>query len=233
MKKIPYFLVLVAISCLLNSCSRSYYFSDEFHQKVQHHQSIAVLPVEMIFTGKIPEDLSDSDILSLEEAESEAFQRSLLQQLISNHSRKRRKKGVLIDFQSAEYTNSLLKQENISIRKAWNMPANELASVLGVDAVIKSNVVKTRYMSDLASMGVSLGIKLINVLTRFQSAPYMPYHLRKTGDIQVNCDVLDGKNGTIVWSTSFNGDTDWTDPSAQVLSGINQQIAKDFPYRAR
>src|SRR5688572_4652712 len=81
----------------LFSCKPNYYLVGDFDNKTKEHKKVAVLPVEMVFTGKKPQNLTDADIRQLEEAESLAFQISLFNGIISNANR--RKKVTTVDFQ--------------------------------------------------------------------------------------------------------------------------------------
>ena len=58
------------------ACSHKNYVS-YFDQQTAHHKIVAVLPAEMVFTGKQPESLTPEDIRKITETESKNFQYAL------------------------------------------------------------------------------------------------------------------------------------------------------------
>ena len=62
--------LLAAMLLLAAACSTVNYESPEFANRAQHHQIIAVLPFEMVFTGDPPDNLSAEQIAQIEEAGS-------------------------------------------------------------------------------------------------------------------------------------------------------------------
>lgn len=222
---------LFGVLVLASACSKSYYLSSDFKKTAQQHQHLAVVPTEMVLTGVMPENLSKNDLLALEEAESVAFQTSLFNQLLRNPKAKR--KNVYVDFMSVDKTNELLAEKGVNIRDSWKKTPQELAQLLGVDAVVRARVEKTRYMSDLVSMGLNLGKKLLNVLTGFKSAAFIPGDIDKTSDIHARCQAVDSEGGNVLWSMTLTAETDWNDPATEVVDGISYKMAKTFPYRAK
>ena len=216
----------------LTSCSKSYYLNSDFKKISKGHQTVAILPVEMILTGQMPENMDEADIDALQEAESKAFQKSLYNQI---HWSPLKSRHMQVDFQSVEKTNELLYDQEISVRRSWNMTEEELAKILGVDAVVKARVEKQRYMSDIASMGISIGKRIIDILTRYKSVVAragMGNDLSKTSDINAHCTIVNGKDGSTLWSMKQTSSTDWQRPSFEVIDKINRALAKDMPYRA-
>jgi len=63
-KALPFF---ACISVVILSCSHKYYTSSFFDQQTANHKTVAILPAEMIFTGKQPENLSTDDLTRMEE----------------------------------------------------------------------------------------------------------------------------------------------------------------------
>ncbi len=219
---------IVVFAFVFTGCSKDYYLNSDFKKISANHQILAIVPVEMVLTGQMPEDMDDSDIEALEEAESKAFQKSLYNQI---HWSPSKSKHLKVDFQSVEKTNEILDEHEISIRRSWKMTAEELAELLEVDAVVKVQVEKQRYMSDIASMGISIGKRIIDILTRYRSV-VVGNELSKTSDINSNCSIVNGKDGSILWSMKATSSTDWQRPSFEVIDRLNRQLAKDMPYRA-
>jgi hypothetical protein len=155
MKKnnILYILVLALVFISMSFCTSVRYTNPIFTEKTQDHRIIAVIPFEMIFTGKQPKKLPPQQIDKIEEVESIAFQNSLYH-LLSQQQR-RLHHPLRIDIQPVQKTNRILDQQGISIRDSWYMDSRELAHILRVDAVVRTTIEKKRYMSGLASFSHS------------------------------------------------------------------------------
>ena len=103
-----------------------------------------------------------------------------------------------------------------------------LAGMLGVDAIVMSSIEKTRYMSDLASFGISLGKKLIRILGGSTANTGID---DKTADIKLTTKLIDPTNGTVLWNFDHKGEADYSRPSREIIDALNQKAAKRFPYR--
>src|SRR6476469_6307258 len=144
-------LLTIGIFVLTTSCHR-YYTSSSFEQKTAKHKTIAVLPPQIVMTGKKPRDLSEYDIAKIEETESKLFQRSLYNNILTRANT--RKYVMDVSVQPYDNTIALLESNNVSIRDAWKKSDEELSKILGVDAIVRMSIQKERYMSDIASFGI-------------------------------------------------------------------------------
>jgi hypothetical protein len=68
---------------LASSCSRNHVPS-VFEQKLARHRSVAILPAEMIYTGVIPKNVKEEDLVKMEETESRIFQQYLHDNILQN-----------------------------------------------------------------------------------------------------------------------------------------------------
>ncbi len=220
-------LLLLAVS--LAACTAVDYTSPRFAEAALEHQSVAVLPVAMVFTGKAPKGLTAEDIMQIEEGESLAFQASLYNYLLDRSS-PRRRQPIWISIQPIEITNQRLNDEGLAIRDTWMLPASELAEVLGVDAVVRTRVRKTRYLSDLASFGITVGIHAALELLDEDHLWLLPWGPR-TYDIYAEGELVAADQDTLLWKVAVNRETDWTQPANDVVRGITRKLAKKFPYR--
>ncbi len=198
---------------------------------VRAHRTVAVLPVEMVFTGKAPAGLTGEEILGIEEGESLAFQTSLYFRLLNRVG-----KGRLdVELQQVEETNRRLATAGIGIRESWVMPPVELADILGVDAIARTRVKKTRYMSDLASFSIEVGSHVLHELVHdaTDGDVHLPvlYGLVKTHDIYADGSLLSGRDGTLLWQVAVHRSTDWSRPANDVVEGVTKKLARKFPYR--
>jgi hypothetical protein len=224
-KALPFF---ACISVVILSCSHKYYTSSFFDQQTANHKTVAVLPAEMIFTGKQPENLSTDDLTRMEEFESKNFQQALYNSILRYANSK--KYFTRVNLQDLVMTEKLLKEHNISARDAWNKDDKELANLLGVDAVVRMRIQKQRYMSDFASYGISAGRQII-YNTGIGSKIPLPNVPNKTNDIYASCNVV--SNNQTVWNDSYKGASDWNTSSNEVIENITDNFGRHFPYKRR
>ncbi len=226
MKQSP---ILYLIFLFFVSCGTPHYLVSDFETRTADHKKVAVIPFEMILTGKTPKGLSEEDILKIEEAESKAFQSAFFRHV--SRSSDSRKKALRIDLQPTIETQNRLEKAGISIRESWTMDASELAVLLEVDAVAGAKIKKTRYISDLESLGIELGIEAINAITRYFFAEVMPYGLTKSKDVIADFALFDKADGAVLWSISFEMEADWSSSSNDIIRTISRKAARTFPYR--
>lgn len=226
MKKIlPLFILSIAIFV---SCSRRHYVSSYFDQQTAHHRLIAILPAEMIFTGVQPKDVTPEDISKIEETESRMFQNYLFNSILRNANTY--KYYTPVGVQDISTTQKLLEDNNISVRDSWKEDDRKLAKILGVDAVVRMRIQKKRYMSDLASMGVSVGRQVLYKVGNAANFP-VPYVSNKTNDIYASCHVV--SNNQTLWSDDYRGTSDYNRSSEIVIDNITENFGRNFPYKRR
>jgi hypothetical protein len=215
---------------LLGACTAVHYESPQLAARASDRETVAVLPFEMVFAGKVPANLRPEEILAIEEGESLAFQYALYDRLLDRSS-VTRKRPILVQIQPVETTNRLLDESGIELRQVWEMPAEQLADTLGVEAVLKTRVQKTRYMSELASWGTEVGLHVAHEVTDGRIDWLIPPGLTRTDDIYADSVLVSGEDGDLLWKVAVHRATDWRRPANDVVVGITKKLAKKFPYR--
>ena len=227
MKKIiPVFLLIAVI--ISASCSRKYYTTSFFDQQTANHKVIAVLPSEIVFTGKQPKDLTAEQIAKTEEEESKAFQLALYSNILRYANTN--KTYMFVGVQDITKTMNTLDENSITIRDSWKMDDKKLALLLGVDAIVRMQITQKRYMSDYASYGVTIGRNVINQ-TGIGSRLPIPSSLGKTEDIYAYCSVV--SNSVTLWNNSYKSSADWDNPSNVIIENITGSFGRNFPYKRR
>ena len=89
---------------------------------------------------------------------------------------------------------------------------------------------KQRYMSDLASYGISLGRQII-YNTRIASKLPVPYVPNKTNDIYASCNIV--SDNQTLWNDSYRSASDWNSPANEIIESITDNFGKHFPYKQR
>ena len=166
----------------ISSCSHKNYVS-YFDQQTANHKIVAVLPAEMVFTGKQPENLTPEDIKRIEETESKNFQYALYNSIMRHANSN--KYYTRINLQDLVVTQKLLDDHGLSYKDTWKKDDKELASLLGVDAVVRMHIREQRYMSDQASYGISVGKQIVyNHFDQNRFFIGLSYQPNKTDNLQ-------------------------------------------------
>jgi hypothetical protein len=228
MKKNLLVLGLCLIFILAVSCSHKVYKAPDFEERTFDHKLVAVLPAEMIFTGKQQKNLTADDIARIEEQESEDFQRALYNSILRHANDGRYE--TTVNFQDINTTMRLLEEKNISARESWKMSNDELEKVLGVDAVVKMRIQKQRYMSDQASYGISVAKSVIYRAGVGSRIP-VPNVPEKTNDIYASCNLV--KAGQTLWHDNYKYASDYNNPVNEVIEGIADNFGEHFPYKRK
>ena len=219
----PFLFTLIIVSC-----SHKYYTMSYFDQQTMNHKIVAVLPAEMIFTGKQPDNLKPEEISKIEEQESRGFQQALYNSILRYANS--RKYFTRINLQDLGTTQRILEEHNINYKDAWKKDDKELAALLGVDAVVKMRIQKQRYMSDMASYGISLGKQIIYNTGAASKLP-LPYIPNKTNDIYASCNII--SNNQTLWNDSYKAASDWNSPANEIIENITNNFGQHFPYKQR
>lgn len=209
---------------VMAGCGAQKYTANNFEEVARDHERVAILPVEMVFTGRQPEKLTEEDIRAIEEAESEAFQVSLYNAILSKADK------MPIQFQSINQTNQLLAANNISIRESWTYDDKVLAKLLDVDAVVRMRIEKQRFMSDLAAFGVDIAQDLLFLLSNGNLFPFVPRQYDNTEDIRAKTSLINGEDGQVLWNIAVLRAADWDRPDEYIINNITRKSARNFPY---
>jgi hypothetical protein len=218
-------LMLIAVTIILTAACGTAHQVTSKEVETEYVRTIAVLPVQVNFTGTLPKKLPGSAMDSLSKQQGLAFQRSLHANLMRYSGGKKKIQGV--DFQSADKTNGLLAKNKIGWREASNMDPDELAKLLQVDAVVKMNVTSNRLMSETASLG--LGILRSVLFWETNTSPNVTNSIdNKTADVYADCTLL--KDGKTLWAAQYSEPTDWKTSVNDVMQAVTKKMGKGFPY---
>lgn len=220
-----YLLLFFALG-FMASCSPKRYITQDYHKYARSHKKIAVLPYENYYTGRIPKDLTEEDIIELQEDESKLFQRSLYFQLLEE-SRDIKKGDIYVSIQNVDDTNSILADAGLSIEDSWKERPSKLAQILGVDAVVKIDMHKNFWLSNGESAAVNIATTIAGAIIPGIDNT----RLGRTSEIYINANLIDADAGVSLWAWNRKIDTDWQCETDEAISRVNHQISKRFPYR--
>ncbi|MCO6487881.1 MAG: hypothetical protein J5I98_05655 [Phaeodactylibacter sp.] len=211
---------------LLSSCSREYYKTASYEGYAPAHQVLAVVPVHTITSGRIPPEVTEEMIEQIEDAESQAFQISLYNEIArrsGSHAGE-----IQVALQHYSETNARLKEAGFTPRESLDLPPTKMAEILGVDAVVRATVRKTHYLTDLESFGFDMASSFLFLFTDW---PFWFLPDSKTADVDASCSILDGQAGVPVWSANRRWRLDWNRRHNEIIDNISRKMARRFPYR--
>lgn len=223
MKKL---LLLVFTMSFLASCSPKRYITQDYHRYARSHKKIAVLPYENYYTGRLPKDMTEEEVIELQEDESQLFQRSLYFQLLEE-SRNMKKGDIYVSIQNVDDTNRLLNVAGLSIADSWRESPSTLAKILDVDAVVKIDMHKNFWLSNGESAAVGIATTIAGAIIPGINTS----RIARTSEIYINANLIDADAGVSLWAWNRKIDTDWQCETDEAISRVNHQISKRFPYR--
>lgn len=227
MKKHLHFFTALFVLFLF-SCSNRYYTASNFSEKTEGHKVVAILPAEVTFSGKQPKNMTPEAIAEAEERESIDFQYALMNSILRHANT--RKYITTVNFQDINTTQKILEQNNITVRDSWKRNDEELAKLLGVDAVIRMNIRKQRYMSDEASYGVGVA-KQVVYKTGIGSKVPVPNSVGKTFDVYATCNLL--SDNQTLWNDNYKRATDYNVQPNVIVEWITDSFGENFPYKQK
>lgn len=221
-------LFVLTVLMITTSCSNQYrrYQTSAYEEMENQHETLAVLPVETVMTGRIPREITDEQIEVIEMAESKAFQVALYDQLARRSGSRRGE--IRVNFQHYSQTNALLQEAGISYKDAQTMAPGKLAEILQVDAVVRTRVQKEKYLTNLESFGIQLA-QNIAILTGGPN--FGVFASSRTSDVLVSISTLDADTSVPTWALEQDCPTYWNRRTQEIIENIAVWIARRFPYR--
>ncbi|MDQ3278480.1 MAG: hypothetical protein M3Q06_09145 [Bacteroidota bacterium] len=221
-------LYLSVLTLFLFSCgtNKAVYQSPDFEQKTYRHQSVAILPVYMVQTGYLSKEVSEEDVKSANIKWGYVFQESL-QSFILKQTQKNRK-GQMVSFQAVQKTNAILKEKGLSVDVLYSKQPEEIAALLGVDAVIMTTMNHNRNFSDGVAYGLAAARTVVNIFSRTATLGTGV----NASDVNINCSLYDAQDSKLLWKTYRDGGTNLPANVNELIEYYSNWIAKKLPYKS-
>ena len=222
-------LLLLCVALFSCGINRNVYKSSDFDNQAANHQTVAVLPFQITQTGHVSKNESLADIKATNEKWAYMFQETLLSHSLKHTSKNR--KGHMISFQGTQRTNAILKEQGLTIEELYTKKPEEVAQLLGVDAVLMTTLEKNKNFSDGVAYGVAAGKAMLNVLTKTGTVGTGLGGI-KSADLNLNSYLYDSKEGKLLWKTFRQGGSDLPTETNDLVEYYSNWIAKKLPYRS-
>ena len=207
--------------------SRGGYLANDFAERTPHHQIVAILPVQLTYTGRLPTDWTEARADTLRRLEAELLQNSLLSALLNRVSSPGR--TYRVDFQAPTTTNNRLRSAGIEPYRAYAEDPAKVAATLGVDALVTTAVTKERYLSDETSAIISTANDLLSSVS---NNPFRGALRRsaRTYNVDVYVSLID-QRGVVLYSDRNELNMNWSTSPNESVEIMGDRISRSFPYQ--
>ncbi len=205
----------------MSSCTT--YKARDYEAQINRIKSIAILPVEIIHTGKKPDKISIDELQAQDNEERIAFQKSIFNAISVRQSQSNMR------IQSPNETNARLEQAQLNIYEIEKYTVAELREALGVDAVVLTSLTKRRYRGDNESMAIDLAQTVLRE-TLNKSVPNIS---PRTNEIHLNVSLVNTHDSFTVWANSRRGEVNWNSPVDLIIENMSRGLVQSMPRSRR
>jgi hypothetical protein len=194
------------------------YLNPNFAAIAANHKTVAVLPFKVTIDTKRLKDVSLDVVHQNERDEGVAFQKQLYIRLLQKSA----DEHYTVGFQDADQTIALLTRAGIPLDSVAFHTKDEIAKLLGVDALISGTI----QQSQPTSQGMALTQSLL-----------IGVH-GSTQRVDISILVHNGTDGALLWSydhtDSGGGFTGSIANNAEAMvKSLLKKVAGNFPYRVK
>lgn len=210
MKKMIFILATVVLAA--TACAPKIYKTEDFSEKTASHKIVAILPAEVSITLR-PNEMKKTTPEQMRQSEKETGL-MIQDKMYSWFLRRSGKFKYTVTFQDISKTNALLLKSNISYEDMRSKTKEELAQLLGVDAVISTATTMKKPMSDGAAlaMGVLIG------------------GWGATNDVHTTININEAKKGDLVWKYDYDASGSVGSNTDRLVNALMRNASKKFPY---
>ncbi|MCG9794201.1 hypothetical protein [Flavobacterium algicola] len=207
-----FILSFMMLSFLGFSQEKQIYEIANMKEIISNHKTVAVLPFNATITYR--KQPKDYDVAITKEAELKLgydMQSGMYTYLL------RKSSDYTVVVQDVEKTNALLKKNNLIDKLAETTP-EELAKILGVDAVIKCSYGYQKTKSEGGAIALTL-------LVGFGTGSVA------TGALTMQ--INDGENGDLIWRFYKQMNEDVMSSPSAMMERMMRKVGRNFPYEIK
>jgi hypothetical protein len=210
MKRQTYLLLL--LSAFIFGCGPTIYKAQDFDTRTAGHKTVAILPAEVTISLRHNE-MKNTTTEQLRESE-EKTGLGIQDKMYTWFLKRSGKFKYTVSFQDISKTNALLLQAGIKYADMQAKTKDELARLLGVDAVITTKASMKKPMSDGAA--VALGLLV---------GAWGP-----TNDVQTSIVINEAQKGDLVWKYDYNASGSVGSNTDRLVNALMRNASRKFPY---
>src|SRR5690606_2008327 len=205
MRKIAFVFVLfttVAFS------QKNIYENNNFDQFAKEHEILAIIP--FIAHLELRKEVDREDLKTLARKEGHAVQNALE----TYFSRRKERKGIVVEFQNIRNTNAILARNGIDYGNIDTFTTQELCKILEVDGLISG----TLNLNILLSEGVPTNFNLLDYFSG--NADYG----------RIGLKISDGKTGKLLWKYENEISKKTGKNTTELIDRMMRTASRKFPY---
>ena len=188
------------------------YLHPQFAELTKTHKRVAILPFKVTIDMKhLPKNMTVDMVHQSEKEEGVEFQRQLYTRLLQKSS----EEGYTVGFQDVDQTDALMSKAGYSLDSLSVHTKDEIAKVLGVDALLSGTVHQTQPTSTGMAMAQTL-------LIGFGGS---------TQRVDINIVVHSGADGQLLWSYDHNDHGGLMNSVEGMIKSLLKKVAGNFPYK--
>ena len=190
----------------------SLYKSPDLKTYQAQHKTVAILPFDVsIQLRRLPKRMTMEDVKDQEKQASFDFQQSLQTYLLRQEGRGK----YTVNFQDIAKTNRILGENNISPETIKTVSREDLAKLLGVDAVLTGRIITTRpfTIGEAIASDVLLGLPL------------------RTHQVDAFISINDGQTGNLIWRYMREVGGSYLSNTDNMIDFIMRRSSKRFAYK--
>lgn len=207
--------VLIATILFMTACGPTIYKAQDFDSSTANHKIVAILPADVTIQLR-PNERKKTTQEQLRETERKTGE-AIQDKMYSWFLKRSGKFKYTVTFQDISRTNALLSQAGINYETINTKTKDELAKLLGVDAVISTRASMQKPMSEGAAVAVGILIGSWG----------------STNNVVTSISINEASAGKLVWKYDYNASgTVGSDPES-LVNALMRNASKKFPYNAR
>ncbi len=204
---------VVAVAALALAAAQQY-LNPRFAELSEAHKTIAVLPFKVtIDTARLPKGMTLEMVQKSEREEGLEFQK----QLYARFLQRSQDGEYRVGFQDVDQTNVLLARSGITADSLALHTRDEVAKVLGVDALVSGTIHQAQPTSTGAAMAQTF-------LLGFSGS---------TQRVDINMVVHNGADGALLWSYDHTDKGGLANSVEAMTKSLLKKVAGNFPYRIK
>jgi len=126
---------------------------------------------------------------------------------------------------------SKLEDAGIDPVESWEMDVQQLAKIVGADAVVKGQITKNQYFSDAASAGAEVGRIVLREVAGTSILGGAANSIQNNKRVVANFELVNAEDGTILWANGCAASFDWKSQHNDIVRNVSRRVARRFPYR--
>lgn len=186
--------------------------ANDFRAYSPKHKMVAILPaaVSMQLRPNQARNMTPEQLHDMERQSGVDYQDKIYAWLL----RRSQQRGYTVAFQDVAQTNVILRQNGMTYADLRNRAPQEIAQLLGVDAVLTTSVRTTKPMSDGAAVAVGLLVGAWGA----------------TNQANITVNIYEHDAGKLLWKYDYVAAGTVFNSTESVVDALMRNASKKFPY---